>query len=170
MNRQRAALVDRIESSGQDFLWNLEQLSDNLMDKRVRRGEWTVHQIAAHVRDVEQQVFLRRTQLIVRDERPKVENFDQERWNAEHYDPREPLRKIFGEFRLARRKWIRLLRGASKRDWSNWAVHPDYGRISLDWLALHGYNHTVEHIAQVGQLREQVALQELNGLEAMRTQ
>ncbi len=163
MNRRRAELIDRLESSGQDLIWSIEQLSEDERMRPTGAGEWTVHQIASHLRDTEQQVFLRRTEWIFRQEHPVVENFDQEEWDRVHYDPSEPLRKIFSEFRAARRKVVKLLRSSSEKDWKNWAVHPEYGRISLDWLTLHDYYHTCEHIAQIGRLRDQITLEQLNG-------
>jgi hypothetical protein len=166
VNRQRRALVDRLESSGQDWLWYLEQLTADQVGQAALQGEWTVHQIAAHMRDTEQQVFLHRSKLILREDNARVENFDQEAWNRTHYSPKEPLRSIISQFRTARRQLVRLMRSSTPKDWDRVAIHPEYGRISLDWLTLHNYNHTLEHIAQVGQLREQLLLDGLNDKSA----
>ncbi len=163
MNRKRAQLIDRLESSGQDYLWYLEQLSEGEIHSPPAPGEWTVHQIAAHMRDTERLVFLLRIDRMLNQEHPSVENFDQEAWHREHYLAGEPLRKIKSEFRTARRKVVQLLRSASKKDWDNWAVHPEYGKISLDWLLEHDYLHTLEHLAQIARMREAATLRELNG-------
>lgn len=163
MDRKRAQLIDRLESSGQDYLWMLNQLEETEMFAPPSPREWTVHQIAAHMRDTEEQVFLLRTELMIRETHPAVLNFDQEVWNREHYLPSEPLRKINSDFRAARRKVARLLRRATRKAWENWAVHPEYGKISLDWLLEHDYHHTLEHIAQIGSLHEAETLKKLNG-------
>ncbi|MDE3091409.1 MAG: DinB family protein [Chloroflexota bacterium] len=163
MNRKRAALVDRLEQSGKDYLWNLSQLSEAEIGTPPAPGEWTIHQVVAHMRDTEQRVFLERTRRIMQETHPAVQNFDQEQWSKEHYSPDEPFKKIVAEFRSARRKLVSLLRKTKEKDWENWAMHSAYGRISLDWLAMHGYHHTVEHIAQIGYLREKQVLKELNG-------
>ncbi len=162
MNRTRAALVDRLEASGEDFLWYLGLFDDDELHIAPSPDEWTIHQIAAHMRDNEQRVFLARTERIIRETHPSVENFEQDLWIREHYDPKEPLKKITAEFRTARRKLIKLLRGSSPKDWTNWAQHPEYGKISLDWLTQYNYHHTLEHIAQMGRAREQKLLNELN--------
>ncbi len=163
MDRKRAQLIDRLESSGQDYVWYLNQLEETEMFKPPAPGEWTIHQVAAHMRDTEQQVFLLRTERILKETHPAVLNFDQEMWNREHYLASEPLRKINSEFRAARRKMARLLRQATKKEWENWATHPEYGKISLDWLLEHDYHHTLEHIAQIGKLHEAETLRKLNG-------
>ncbi len=162
MDRKRAQLIDRLESSGQDYVWILNQLEETAMFAAPSPGEWTVHQIAAHMRDTEQQAFLLRIELLISETHPTVLNFDQEVWNRDHYLPSEPLRKINSEFRAARRKVVRLLRRATKKAWDNWAAHPEYGKISLDWVLEHDYHHTLEHIAQIGRLHEAETLKKLN--------
>lgn len=163
MDRRRAQLIDRLESSGQDYLWYLERLSEDELKTPPGPNDWTVHQIAAHVRDVEALAFLPRIQRILKEEHPYVENFDQEEWDRTHYEPSEALRKINSEFRSTRRKELRLLRSAPKEAWENWAVHSTYGKISLDWLLEHYYNHTLDHLAQIGRFREDTILKQLNG-------
>jgi hypothetical protein len=98
----------------------------------------------------------------VKEEHPAVENFDQEVWHRDHYSANEPLKKIVSEYRIAHRKFIRLLRDSEDADWKNWAVHPDFGKISLEWLVVHNYQHTLSHIAQVAALSEQGILKRLN--------
>ena len=163
MKRNRAQLLDRLESSGQDYLWYLDQLSEAEIHAPPAPNEWTTHQVAAHVRDTERRVFLLRTERMLAEAHPAVESFDQEVWNREHYSPNEPLDKIKSDFRKARRKLVRLVRGASKKDWENWATHPEYGKISLDWLLEHNYSHTLDHLAQIGRMRETAILKALNG-------
>jgi hypothetical protein len=64
--------------------------------------------------------------------------------------------------RAARRKLIRLLRKTTDKDWARWAVHPEYGRISIEWLATHNYSHMLEHLHQLLEMREKAILRELN--------
>lgn len=162
MNHKRSQLIDRLESSGQDYMWYLDRMSEEEIRVPPAPNDWTVHQIAAHMRDTERLVFLLRAERMLKQEHPAVENFDQEEWHRQHYITAEPLRKIKSEFRAARRKLTRLLRSASKEDWENWAVHPEYGKISLDWLLEHDYVHTLDHLAQIARMREAATLKLLN--------
>ncbi len=162
MNRKRAAWIDRLEQSGKDYLGYLAQLNEAEIQSAPAPGEWTTHQVVAHVRDTEQQVFLARVQRMLSEEHPAVQNFDQDEWNKNHYSPTEPLKKIVADFRASRRKMVSLLRKTTEKDWANWAMHSAYGRISLEWLVMHNYHHTMEHIAQMGALSEQEVLKELN--------
>lgn len=162
MNLKRAGLIDRLEKSGEDYLWNLGQLTEDEVRTPPAPNEWSIHQVAAHMRDTGQRVFVYRAQRLVKEEHPTVPSFDQAAWYREHYTPDEPLKKIVAEYRLAHRKFIRILRDASEEDWQNWAVHPDLGKISLEWLTLHNYHHTLEHLVQIGGLAEKAVLKKMN--------
>ena len=162
MNRERQALIDRLEQSGKDYLGNLLRVDDSAIYSASTPSDWTIHQIAAHMRDTDKQVILYRLDRILNETHPAVTNFDQEAWNREHYSTDEPISQIIAEFRSTRRKIIRLYHQAPIAAWNNWAVHSQYGKISLDWLAMHCYHHTLEHIAQLGYAREKVLLRELN--------
>ena len=162
MNRQRAVWIDRLEQSGKDYLRYVSQLAEAENHRAAAPGEWTIHQVVAHVRDTEQRVFLARAQRIMAESHPAVQNFDQDEWNKDHYDPNEPFKSIVADFRAARRKLVALLRKTKNADWDNWAMHSEYGRISLDWLVMHTYHHTMEHVAQMGYLAEKTILEALN--------
>jgi hypothetical protein len=163
MNRQHTRLIDRIEESGNDLVYYLAQLTDEEINRVPAPGAWSIHAVLAHLRDTEEHVFLKRTKRILDASMPpNVENFDQEQWNRDHYSPEEPKKKIISELRAARRTLLRLLRKTTDKDWSRWAVHPEYGKISIEWLATHDYSHTLEHLHQLLELKEKAILEELN--------
>jgi hypothetical protein len=149
MNRQHTFLLERLESSAADLATYLSRLSEQELQREPAPGEWSLHAIAAHLRDTDKHVFLYRVRRILdAAEPPQVANFDQEEWHLEHYSPGEPLKNILGDFRRSRRALVRRLRETPDRDWARYAIHPIYGKISLEWLALHAYNHTLGHLHQ----------------------
>ncbi len=163
MNRQHARLVAHLETSGIELLAFVAELPDSELHRTPAAGEWSIHAIVAHLRDVEQQVFLKRIQRILSEPgTPRVEDFDQEQWNREHYRPEEPLPEIIKAWRAARRKELNLLRGVPDRDWARTAIHPEYGKISIEWLAVHNYAHTLDHLHQLLKLQEKSLLGRLN--------
>ncbi|MBI5035330.1 MAG: DinB family protein [Chloroflexi bacterium] len=163
MNRQRQALIDRLETSGKEYADYLSQVAAADLYSTSSPTEWSIHQVAAHVRDTEQHAFLIRVQRITKEEHPAVLNFDQdEYWKTNPYSASEPIKKIIADFRTARRKMVQLLRKATDKDWKNWAQHSAYGKISLDYITMHCYHHTLEHIAQMGYARENDLLKSLN--------
>jgi hypothetical protein len=161
MNRARKNLIDRLETSGQEFAAYLATFSEDEIRTAPAPNEWNIHQIVAHLRDVEQQVFLVRVQRLVKETHPAVVPFDQDAWQREHYTADEPFKKILREFRVAHRKWVAVLRKTGEKDWANWATHPEFGKISLEWIALHSYQHTLDHHAQIVGMREKRVLAQL---------
>lgn len=162
MNREHAALIERIGSSGKDLLSYVAQLSDDELRRTPGSDDWSVHAVLAHLRDVERHVFLNRIRRILNEEYPALESFDQEQWNRDHYSAEEPLEDIVAEYESLRQEEIQLLRNASAEDWTRRGVHPEYGNLSVEWLALHNYAHTLDHLHQMLVTREQALLQELN--------
>ena len=79
-----------------------------------------------------------------------------------HYPRGEPIQKIVSEYRAARRKLVKLLHATTDKDWTRYAVHPEYGRISLEYIALHAYNHTLEHLRQLLDAQEENLLNAAN--------
>lgn len=164
MNRQHSQLVERIESSGKELLEMLKAFTDEEMMRSPGEGEWSIHAVLAHVRDVEEQVMLRRAERILKEkEPPQVEDFDQDAWNREHYAAKEPLKEILADWRKARKKFLALLSKTPDKEWIHYAIHPYYGKISLEWLAVHDYLHTLEHLHQMLEMRERNILKALNG-------
>ncbi len=163
MNRQHSILLERIEESGKELLAYVTRLPEEDLHHSPGGDEWTIHAILAHLRDVEEQVFLKRAQLILKEVAPAVEDFDQEAWSAKHYSPKEPVKKILADWRKARRKFVGLLDRTPDKEWTRCAVHPYFGNISLDWLATHDYAHTLDHLHQLLEMREREILKQLNG-------
>lgn len=161
MNRQHTQLVNRLEASGEELVARVGKLTPEEL-AAAPAGEWSLHQQLTHLRDTEQHVFWGRAQRIMKQDNPAVENFDQEEYMRAHYDAAEPVKQIMGEFRQARRRFVRLLRQTRDADWMRTARHPEYGMFSLEYLVLHGYAHTLDHLAQILYLQEQTLRQKLN--------
>jgi hypothetical protein len=163
MKRQRKTLVDRLEQSGKEYAtYLLQHSADELLSKRSPT-EWSIHQVAAHMRDTDQFAFLVRVERLLKENDPAFANFDQETYWASHsYSPAEPIKRIVADLLAARRKMVRLLRAAPDAAWKRTGIHSAYGKVSLDWVAMHCYHHTLEHTAQSGYVLEKELLKSLN--------
>jgi hypothetical protein len=162
MNREHQRLIERLESSAEDFVLYLNQLPAEELQRVPAPNEWTLHRVAAHVRDVEQQVFFYRLKRMLTEDNPAVENFDQEAWTREHYSASEPVKKIAAEMRAARKKQIALLRKAKDKDWARTAQHSTWKKISVEWMMAHAITHAMEHAAQLGNAYDKEILKNLN--------
>lgn len=163
MNKQHTQLLERLEDSAAQVADAVKKLSPQELNRVPKEGEWSLHGALAHLRDTDVEVFLYRTARILKEkEPPVVASFNQEEWSAAHYSPKEPIEDIIGEFRAARRKLVRLLRGTGDKDWARYAIHPEYSNVPIEYIALHTYNHTLEHLQQLLDALEIKALKAAN--------
>jgi len=77
----------------------------------VRRvsGDYTLHQLLAHVRDLEALAFFPRLRRILTEDSPRLEAFPSHHWSLESYQPDEPMTKILADFARAREAALALL-------------------------------------------------------------
>lgn len=161
MNKQHTQLLTRLEDSANQVADAVKKLSADQLNRIPKEGEWSLHGALAHLRDTDVQVFLYRTARILKEkDAPIVPSFNQEEWSKEHYSADEPIENIVKELVTARRKLVRLLRATTDKDWTRHAIHPEYGNIPIEYIALHTYNHTLEHLQQL------LDAQEMNVLNA----
>jgi hypothetical protein len=164
MNKQHMQLINRLEASAVEVADAVKRLTPEQLTRVPREGEWSLHQAIAHLRDTEVQVFAYRVARIARESAPPVvANFDQDAWMRQHYSRREPMQKIVAEFRAARRKLVKHLRETKDKDWARYAIHPEYGKITIEYIALHAYNHTLDHLRQLLEAQEENLLNAANG-------
>lgn len=110
---------------------------------------WNLHQVIAHMRDVNQHVYLLRLHRIVDEENPMFENFDGEAWMAEHYQPKESIQDMTSEFKeqcISSAEWLKDL---PIEAWNRPGRHPYFGEHSLQWWTERTLAHIEEHLAQL---------------------
>lgn len=164
MNKQHTQLIERLEDSAVQVSEAVKKLTPEQLKRIPKEGEWSLHGALAHLRDTEVQVFAYRAGRIVKEkEPPAIVVFNQVEWNDAHYSAHEPIENIIKEFRAARRKLVNLLSTTTDKDWSRYALHPEYGKIPLEYIALHAYNHTLEHLQQLLDAQEGNVLKAANG-------
>jgi hypothetical protein len=112
---------------------------------------WNIHQVVAHMRDVNKHVYLPRLHRIIDEEDPMFENFDGEAWMAEHYQPQEPIHKLAAEFGEQCRSSADWLNSLPHEAWNRPGRHPAFGKHSLQWWAERTLAHIDEHLAQLEQ-------------------
>jgi hypothetical protein len=115
---------------------------------------WSVHQMAAHVRDVDRQVYGARLRRAVAEEHPVFKNFDGETWLAEHYNRDEPLEDILEEFQNSIHALVGWLSSLPPADWSRPTRHEVYGEFAMQAWAERGLAHIEEHIHSIADALE----------------
>ena len=121
--------------------------------RRPAPSRWSIVEIVAHLNDVDEDVNQIRVTLMLREDMPILERYDQEA---------ESLRKKFIERKLSselsrfadiRRKSISSLEKVAPGDWLRKSVHAEYGEISISDLLNEWALHDLDHVRQVLEIR-----------------
>lgn len=142
----RRRLVDRLAEAGREFRSACEARDP----ASVVEGDWTVRQVAAHVREVDQAVYGARVRRTLGEDNPAFASFDADAWMAGHYDPREPLVKILDEFQSSLDDLCRRLDGMPASAWSRLSRHETAGEgLTLQLWVERSLAHIEEHLQAV---------------------
>ena len=116
----------------------------------VDEDGWNVHQIAAHVRDVDQLVYGLRAKKTATEDNPAFSNFDGEAYAREHYSSEESLEKILNGFVQSVESLADMLRNRPTETWSRVSCHEKLGEnLSLQLWVERGLAHIEEHLETV---------------------
>lgn len=142
-----------------DRIWitlanTLNQLSERVSPQRdmtrltraAQRGEWSVREVIAHLRDHEARMFPR-IYLIAVDNYPdlrRVANIE-----PTEYDRNDSPFMVMSQFRRLRQSTVALLRELPRDAWLRAGVDVDNSRVTIQDLALELIEHDAEHIAQI---------------------
>ncbi|HET7143033.1 MAG TPA: DinB family protein [Anaerolineales bacterium] len=140
----RVNLIDRLEKGSQEFCLACESINDPL--KKVG-GEWTLHQIASHTRDVEKLVYGPRILQTLHEVNPEFKSFDADEWMAAHYNKDEPISGILDEFSKNCDELCKILRSLPQEAWSRVSRHETIGgELTLQLWAERSLAHIEEHL------------------------
>jgi hypothetical protein len=141
----RVFLVNRLRKAAGEFCEACEAL-----DPLKKYGEWTLHQIVAHVRDLNHLVYEKRVREIIVEDNPLFENFDPEAWMMSHYEPDEPIKKILDEFKSHVDQLCEALAALPVEAWSRESRHEMIGdQLPLQLWVERGLAHIEDHLLEI---------------------
>jgi len=143
----RAGLLKQLSESSTAFCGACRAAADPF--KPLDQAGWNVHQLAAHVRDVEAQSYGLRVQRTLAEQYPLFPKFRAEVWAAGHYDPNEPLEKILSELENNVSRMLAGLRAQPESAWSRLGRHEIQGDRTLQIWVERSLEHIREHLATV---------------------
>ena len=116
----------------------------------VYEGGWSVHQIAAHVRDVDQLAYGLRAKRTAVEDNPTFSNFDGEAYAREHYSPEESLKEMLAGFVQSMESLAHMLRQLPTEAWSRVSCHEKLGEnLTLQLWVERALAHVEEHLETV---------------------
>jgi hypothetical protein len=143
----RVKMIVRLDEAAREFRLACEAVSDPF--EKIE-GEWTLHQIASHIRDTEKMVYGARIQRTLTENNPEFKDFDADAWMAEHYDPQESLKEILDEFIKNVDELCKTLRDLPQEAWSRESRHETMGgELALQLWVERSLAHIEEHLRSV---------------------
>lgn len=110
-------------------------------------GEWTVHQIASHTRDVDKIIYGARIRQTLNEENPEFKSFDADAWMADHYNKDEPLENILSDLSENVADLRRILQTMPHEAWSRVSRHETMGGgLTLQLWVERSLAHIEEHL------------------------
>jgi hypothetical protein len=159
----QAWVLKALREAGGQLLSELSGLDEEELRWRPADGEWSLKEIAAHLRDAEE-LALAQINAFVSATRAALPAWDVDLLPQERDYQDEELADLLAAFRGARRETTYLLWELTEADWQRAAEHPYRGRVTLGEIGRELAQHDLEHLWQVRQikdrLREAVAARE----------
>jgi uncharacterized damage-inducible protein DinB len=118
--------------------------------KQLRDGEggWNVVEVMCHLRDFEN-IFFRRAQQIVDEDRPTIVPVDHEALAAAGDYAIQDLKTVYGQYLDTRRRFITWLEGLADDEWHCVGIHPESGEMTVMEIAMQVTTHDVDHTEQI---------------------
>lgn len=134
----------------------LRQLMANVSDfdavNRPYPSRWSIAEVLEHLAHIEGGMFRLRADLIVNEDNPTVEPYDQNDFDAEGaYSGRDP-EDSFAHFEEQREANIEFLLDLDPSAAQRTAQHPVAGTFSLEDMLNYWVAHDLSHIRQVAEL------------------
>lgn len=141
----RVKLVDRLREAAQEFCAAGEAVGD---PAQIVEGEWNLHQIISHTRDVEKKVYGLRIRRTLDEDIPVFKNFEADNWMKTEYQKDEPLPAILKDFSASVEALCNILSALPTEAWSRLSRHESMsGEQPMQLWVERSLAHIEEHLA-----------------------
>jgi len=143
----REKLIARLSEAAQEFCEVCESFTNPFEEVD---GDWNVHQIASHIRDVEYLIYGERVRKTLNEDNPHFKSFNADAWMAKHYNKDEPLGKILTDFSSNITELCNTLINIKQKDWSRLSNHESAGNeLTLQLWVERSLAHIEEHLKTI---------------------
>jgi len=148
LTEYRRNLIEKLVNAARDFRAACLATTDPYAP--LGAGEWNVHQVAVHTRDIDKLVYGLRARRTVEEENPEFQNFDGDKYMAEHYDVDEALDGLLSGFVENVESLTKMLRALPDETWARESRHATLGNgFTLQTWVERGLAHIEEHVEMV---------------------
>jgi hypothetical protein len=140
----RIKLLARLGEAAQEFRLACEAILDPY---EKMEGNWTLHQIASHTRDVDKFIYGARIRRTLIEDNPEFKSFDADEWMKTNYNKDESLAKILSEFKTNVDEICETLSKQPREVWSRESRHETIGDgLPLQLWVERSLAHIEEHL------------------------
>ena len=131
----------------------LTRLLKNVSHEQARAARggdegWSVIEVLCHLRDAEER-NLERIRLMLQQDNPLLEGYDQEQWARERNYAAARLDEALSAFLKFRAKTLDELAALAPQDWQRPGLHSETGQINIINYIHHLVSHDAIHLAQI---------------------
>ena len=148
LSEYRRNLIEKLVNAARDFRTACLAVMDAYAP--LEAGEWNVHQVAVHTRDIDKLVYGLRARRTAEEENPEFRSFDGDEYMAEHYNANELLEGILNGFFENVESLTKMLRALPDAAWARESRHATLGSgFTLQTWVERGLAHIEEHAEMV---------------------
>ena len=149
MTPEHRRLIERIRSSAQVLRRAVDEAPRSRFDVAPRAGEWSALETLTHVRDVIVHVYGLRLRRLLYEHSPVFADFDEEAYRPASLARGETLDYLLATIVGEHEQLARLLEAVPDAEWTREGRHPQFGAMSIEFLARRVGEHAEEHAAQI---------------------
>jgi hypothetical protein len=133
----RALVESELRALGDDAGWHQAE------------GEWCAKAVVGHLIEAEKRGFAGRIRIILANELPRLEAWDQVDVEKARNDCARPAADVRKEFRDLREESLKLVRSLKPADLDRSGMHPKAGELKVRWLLQEWISHDRNHAKQM---------------------
>ena len=149
MTSEHRALIERIRSSALVVRRAVETAPPGRFGVVPRAGEWSARETLTHLRDVVVFVYGLRMRRLFYEDAPVFVDFDEESYRGASLARGEAVGDLLDTIVAEHEQLARFLESLPDADWARQGRHPQFGVMSIEFLALRVGEHAEEHAAQI---------------------
>jgi hypothetical protein len=139
-----------------EFPGQLRNAVDGLDTKQwntpYREAGWTVRQVVHHLADSHMNASIR-VRLALTEDWPTIKLYDEAAW-ANLHDTAAPAEWSLELIESLHARWVMLLQSLNDDQWQRGYIHPENGRITIEYATMLYAWHSRHHLAHITHLRD----------------
>lgn len=146
-------VLKALREAGVELIGQFHGLGEKELRWRPQDDEWSLKEIAGHLRDNEE-LALEQIRVVAGGEEPPLPARDVDALPLEGDYRSADIEELIGAFARLRHQTYRLLWGLIPEDWERCGLHPYRGQVTIAQIARELAEHDLGHLWQARRLRE----------------